>query len=164
MYLGLPTAISRYNLFPSLITLTSGGQFASRDSRILCNTLHKEREASFSCKRTDTDRLGITEGGMNPAFRSPRTVRLKPVRAVRFPVLSARFPLSIFSFPPFLFVLSHPVFLFPLFSISHLSSSFLPSHLPFILMTVHTAFRPIPALAGWFYQMQRSVAALDPAA
>lgn len=116
MYLGLPTAISRYNLFPSLITLTSGGQFASRGSRILCNTLHKEREAPFSCKRTDTDRLGITEGGMNPAFRSPKTVRLKPVRAVRFPVLSARFPLSIFSFSPFLFLILHPVFFIsPLF-------------------------------------------------
>ena len=107
-------------------------------SRILCNTLHKEREAPFSCKRTDTDRLGITGGGMNPALRSPKTVR----REVR-----PRCPLPRFmgTLPLFYFPLYHPLFfIFPhfyrlqsLFSTTlslsfRFPGSFLPSSVGFI--------------------------------
>ena len=70
-----PTTFYKTPVLP-LIALHPAASLLQATSRILCNMLHKVCEAPF-CKRTDTDRLGITGGGINPALCSPKTVHRK---------------------------------------------------------------------------------------
>ena len=141
LYSGLP--VSFYNIrFPLLHPYHPAASLLQAASRILCNTLHKPCEAPYS-KRTDTDRLEVTEGDMYITRRSFKTVR----REVR-----PRCPLPRFigTLPLFYFPLYHPLFfIFPHF---------------YRLQSLFSLSRLIPAIAGWFYQMQRSVAALDTSA
>ena len=75
LYSGLP--VSFYNIrFPLLYPYHPAASLLQAASRILCNTLHKPCEAPCS-KRTDTDRLEVTEGDMYITRRSFKTVRWK---------------------------------------------------------------------------------------
>ena len=118
---GLP--VSFYNIrFPLLYPYHPAASLLQAASRILCNTLHKPCEAPYS-KRTDTDRLEVTEGDMYITRRSFKTVRRK-VRP------GCPLPCFICTLPLFYFLLYRLSFLFSPISIAY-SLSFLLLYLSF---------------------------------